>query len=94
MPGPRSCRPVLIDGSGATVTAGCRYTAGNADGTDVVLVTDGAGYTAESTITVASDATLDPEEFQQFAVAVLDKYMPGFMDSATSSPKQDVLVYG
>lgn len=46
-------------------------------------------------IDMDGSSTLSPKEFQHFAVAVYDKYMPGFMDSAKPTLKDmDVLVCG
>jgi len=50
-----------VDGSGATVTPDCTFTAGAAEGVDVVEVSDpGTGQTVDSTVTVRLSASLLP----------------------------------
>ena len=56
-----------VDGSGATVTPACAYTAGLVEATDVVEVEDvETGQTVDSTITVTLAATLRPNPARIF----------------------------
>ncbi|MEQ8280431.1 MAG: integrin alpha [Deltaproteobacteria bacterium] len=52
---------LLVDGTGATLTADGNYTAGMAEGTDrIQLVDNQTGQTSEATVVIANDATMAP----------------------------------